>query len=90
VSAPSAYPLPAALDAGAAGELARSLLALRGQPLVLDASGVGRVGALGLQVLVSARRTWGRDGLALTIERRSEVFAAALARAGLEADFEGS
>lgn len=80
------FALPSALDTGSAAELAERLTALRGQPLTLDASGVSRVGALGLQVLLSARVTWARDGARFKIDRPSEALEAALARAGLQLD----
>lgn len=71
---PASIRLPAVMDLRSAGPLARDLLALRGQPVVLDASGVERVGGLGLQVLLSARRTWRADGLELRVNHPSEAF----------------
>ena len=68
--------LPAALDARAVDALAGDLLALRGQPIGLDASGVERVGGLGLQVLLAARLTWRSDGLAFAVIDPSEAFRA--------------
>jgi chemotaxis protein CheX len=59
--------LPAVLDIRAAEPLKADLLALRGQPVALDASNVERLGGLCLQVLLSARRTWAAEEKALTL-----------------------
>jgi len=59
--------LPEYLELSAATPLARALLERRGEPIVLDASSVQRVGAQCIQVLLSARRTWSADGVALSI-----------------------
>jgi chemotaxis protein CheX len=67
--------LPSILDIQAAEALRSQLLALRGQDVVLDASNVERLGGLCLQVLISARNTWARDGLTVAIDRTSESFA---------------
>jgi chemotaxis protein CheX len=50
------------LDLTAAAPLAASLLAARGGPATLDASGVQRLGAQCLQVLLAARALWSSDG----------------------------
>jgi chemotaxis protein CheX len=67
--------LPAVLDIQQAGPLRDQLLALRGQPVTIDGSAVERLGALCLQVLISAQQTWARDGLSLAIDQVSEAFA---------------
>jgi len=67
--------LPAVLDVRAAGSLKTELLARRGGPLTLDASGVERLGGLSLQVLISAARTWAVDGQSLTVAAASDAFA---------------
>ena len=82
--------LPEGLDTGGAAALADELRAVRGRPLTLDASRVGRVGALGLQVLLSARLTWARDGAPLSLEHPSETLIAAFARAGVAMEFDRS
>ncbi len=71
----AALVLPAVLDIQQAGPLRDDLLALRGQPLIIDGSAVERLGALCLQVLISAQQTWARDGFSLAIDRVSEAFA---------------
>ena len=59
--------LPTALDLPAARPLAAALLERRGQPIVIDGSAVAQVGAQCVQVLLSAKRTWAADGVALSI-----------------------
>ncbi|WP_312597550.1 STAS domain-containing protein [Brevundimonas sp.] len=59
--------LPEILDLKAAAPLKAELVARRGQDLVLDASGVQRLGGLCLQVLLSAARTWAADGVNLRL-----------------------
>jgi chemotaxis protein CheX len=83
-------PLPVGLDTGSAAALASELREARGAPLTLDATGVERVGALGLQVLLSARLTWARDRKTLRIEGPSPALEAALALAGVELDLDRS
>jgi chemotaxis protein CheX len=63
-TAATAAPLVLAdsLDLRAAAPLAASLLAARGNPAILDASGVQRLGAQCLQVLLAARALWSSDG----------------------------
>jgi chemotaxis protein CheX len=60
----SAVPLVLAdsLDLTAAAPLAAELLAARGKPAILDASGVQRLGAQCLQILLAARALWSSDG----------------------------
>jgi chemotaxis protein CheX len=65
--ADSVIALPAVLDIRAAAPLQAKFLALRGQPLTLDASAVERLGGLCLQVLLSARAAWAADGQALSV-----------------------
>ena len=62
-----AFQLPECLDLLAATPLARALLERRGKPIILDGSSVRQLGAQCVQVLVSAKRTWGADGLALSV-----------------------
>lgn len=77
--------LPQVLDLRSATSLARDLLAMRGAPLRLDASGVERLGGLGLQVLLSAQRTWRSDGLAFVLADPSDAFRADCATLGAHA-----
>jgi chemotaxis protein CheX len=54
--------LPETLDMRSAQSLRDQLTAARGAPADLDGSGVRRLGALGLQLLLSAERQWRADG----------------------------
>jgi chemotaxis protein CheX len=67
--------LPSVLDIKAAEPLRVQLLAFRGQDVVLNASNVERLGALCLQILISAQQTWAREGLTVAIDQTSESFA---------------
>jgi chemotaxis protein CheX len=65
---PVTLTLPAILDLKAARPLADQFLALRGGAVRVDASKVERLGALCLQVLLSAQITWAGDRQALTLK----------------------
>ena len=65
--------LPAIVDVRTAEPLKAELMAVRGQPVTVDASNVERLGGLGLQVLMSAVRTWRADGQVLTFINVSEA-----------------
>lgn len=71
----AAIVLPSVLDIQQAEPLRAELLALRGQPVVIDAGAVERLGGLCLQVLIAARRTWEADGATIAITPASEAFA---------------
>jgi chemotaxis protein CheX len=73
------------LDLTAAKSLADELTALRGHPVRLNAAGVERLGALCLQVLLSARLTWGADGASFRVLNASPAFSEQVARAGVAA-----
>jgi chemotaxis protein CheX len=74
------------LDLNAATPLAKEFLSLRGKPLSVDASGVERVGAQCLQVLLSARATWQADGAAFALVEPSNEFTSTLALLGAPVD----
>lgn len=76
--------LPDHLDIKAAGPLALELTAARGNDVVLDASGIERVGGQCLQVLISAAATWTVDGAELVIDTPSPAFVDAIRIAGLD------
>ncbi len=71
------------LDITAAGDLARKLLALRGLPIAIDASGVRHIGAQCGQVLLSAARTWEADAQAFGLLDPSAEFTEGLRLLGL-------
>lgn len=64
----STVPLESRLDLRAAGTLAQDLTRCRGADITLDASGVTQIGALAVQAIRSAARTWAEDGHALRFE----------------------
>lgn len=63
--------LDAKLDLRAAESLKESILSQRGQDLTLDATEVTQLGALCLQVIRSAAKTWAQDGKTLTFSNAS-------------------
>lgn len=76
--------LPPSLDLRAATPLAEALLSARGAGMRLDASQVQSVGAQCLQVIASARQTWDRDGMPLTIVNPTAALIEAFEVAGLD------
>ncbi len=75
--------LPETLDMRAAQPLRDQLIAARGAPAELDGSGVRRLGALGLQVLLAAERQWQADGHALRLVEPSPDLLAGLKLLGV-------
>jgi chemotaxis protein CheX len=82
---PAVIALPPVLDLKAARPLAGELLAARGGPVSLDASKVERLGALCLQVLLSARLTWAADDKSLILKDASPAFEEQFQRLGADA-----
>ncbi|WP_304616667.1 STAS domain-containing protein [Paracoccus sp. (in: a-proteobacteria)] len=78
--------LPERLDSSAAPALMAALGQRTGRPLAIDAGQVEVIGALALEVIVSAGLQWAADGQDLTITRRSARFDAACTACGLRAD----
>ncbi|MDI3335183.1 STAS domain-containing protein [Defluviimonas aestuarii] len=74
------------LDLPAAGRLHAALLARTGTPLEIDATAVSHLGALCLQVLLAAARTWKKGGVSLVIRPRSARFETALDTYGVSLD----
>jgi len=89
MTAPAQMILPAVLDLQYAAPLRAELLALRGRPVNLDASGVERLGGLCLQVLISAQKSWAADGQMLSIAPVSDAFADQWKMFGAEAAEQG-
>jgi chemotaxis protein CheX len=71
-----------ALDMTAAAPLLKELREHRGNAITLDASGVRRLGAQCLQVLLSARSAWAADGQPFEIADPSPEFTEGLALMG--------
>ena len=78
--------LPENLDMPAAAPLAKAFAKLVGEPLVVDASRVARLGASCLQVLLSAARTWKTESDALRLQNPSSRFLEDLTLLGLQPD----
>jgi chemotaxis protein CheX len=62
------------LDLNEATALHEKLLALRGAAVAIDASAVERVGALCIQVLMAAARSWEEDHSSFTFAKVSDAF----------------
>jgi chemotaxis protein CheX len=60
------------LDLNEATSLHGKLMALRGHDVSIDASGVERAGALCIQVLMSAAKTWQQDNKAFKFSKISD------------------
>lgn len=65
------FQLPERFDSAAAASVLDGFKRHRGSALTVDASAVRRVGAQGLQILISATRAWQADGYALALENAS-------------------
>lgn len=78
----TALQLEARLDLRAAGSLAKEILASRGGDLALDAGATEHIGALAVQVIRAAARTWAEAGHALRFEHASDALAGDLAQLG--------
>lgn len=79
----TALALAPRLDLSQVSALAEELRACLGSDLVIDASAVSHLGALGAQLLASAALSWRNAGRILSITPRSDAFDEALARLGL-------
>ena len=73
-SQPATLKLRPVLDLTAAAPLKAEFSAMRGKPICVDAADVDRVGALCLQVLMSAHSTWTSDGVAFSLGQTSSAF----------------
>ena len=78
------FALPAKMDAGAAHRLKDSLLERRGRPLSIDASDVQQISTLCLQVLLSAQKSWRREGHDFVVRNPSPAFRDNVALLGAE------
>ncbi|MGV1759379.1 chemotaxis protein CheX [Rhizobium sp. AC27/96] len=66
--------LAAVLDLNEASTLRGKLMGLRGSNVAIDASGVERIGALCVQVIMAAAKTWDEDKLSFTFSKVSDAF----------------
>lgn len=79
-------PLPETFDRKAVAHFAQTLMDHRGSDAVLDASGVARIGAPAVELLVAARKQWLADGKALHIRDASPAFLAVIDDIGTSLD----
>ncbi len=87
MTAPNVVMLDETLDLNAASELARTFGTLRGAPVTIDPSHVGRMGAQCVQVLIAACKTWKADGIYFAVTPGSEPFNEGLDLLGLSSFF---
>ncbi len=78
--------LVAVLDLNEASTLRSKLMGLRGSNVVVDASSVERVGALCVQVLMAAAKTWEEDKLSFTFSKVSDAFQKTMQLIGVNID----
>ncbi len=78
-----ALTLPPRIDLSNAATVSRDIQAASGGAMVLDASQVAHLGALGVQILLASARSWRAAGQSFTISPRSEAFDETLAQFGL-------
>jgi chemotaxis protein CheX len=78
--------LAAVLDLNEATALRDKLLSMRGSDIVIDASGVERVGGLCAQVLMAAEKTWDQDKQSFTFSKVSDAFEKTMQLVGVDID----
>ncbi|NLR98936.1 STAS domain-containing protein [Rhizobium sp. P38BS-XIX] len=76
--------LATVLDLNEASTLRGKLMGLRGSNVVIDASGVERVGALCMQVIMAAAKTWDEDKLSFTFSKVSDAFQKTMQMIGVD------
>jgi len=74
------------LDLNEATALHGKLMALRGSDVAVDAASVERVGALCVQVLMSAAKTWEEEKLSFTFSKMSDALAKTMQLIGVNYD----
>jgi chemotaxis protein CheX len=74
------------LDLNEAGSLHGKLMSLRGNDISIDASAVERAGALCIQVLASAARTWEEEKLKFTYSKISDPLGRTMQLIGVNYD----
>ncbi len=72
------------LDLNEATALHGKLMALRGKDVELDASGVKRMGAQCVQVILSAKKLWDEDKKTLKVGDASDSFKATMQLIGIK------
>lgn len=80
------FSLPVRLDSSGAAALVQALLACRGRPLQIDASGVEVIGARAIEVLVATAKQWALDAQPIALVAASDRFRATCTTLGLDPD----
>ena len=75
------------LDSAAADGLRDDILAAQSDDIVVDASHVGMIGGLCLEVLMSAHHLWGQNGKSFTLENPTADMIENLGRFGLAENY---
>ncbi|WP_172330927.1 STAS domain-containing protein [Mangrovicoccus sp. HB161399] len=78
--------LPARMDYAGVEALYAEIKEARGEDVALDGSQVKHLGAAGLQLLLSAWKSWDRDGHSLSVASPSAKFSEHLEMLGLDKD----
>lgn len=83
---PGSLKLSAVLDLNEASVLHGKLMSMRGSDLVIDASGVERVGVQCAQVFVAGVTAWKEDKKSFLVEKASDAFQKTMQLIGIETD----
>lgn len=79
-------PLPERMDYASLEAFYAELKDAQGEDIALDGSKVTHLGSCGLQLLLSAWKSWERDGHCLTVANPSDRFLAHLQILGVSSD----
>ena len=79
--------LPARMDFAVLDALYAEIKEARGEDVTLDGSQIKHLGSCGLQLLLSAWKSWDQDGHNFHVIRPSEKFSEHLKLLGLNKDF---
>ncbi|TWF53328.1 STAS domain-containing protein [Neorhizobium alkalisoli] len=78
--------LPSVLDLNEATALHGKLMSMRGSNVVIDASGVERMGVQCVQVLAAGAKTWKADKKSFLVEKASDAFEKTMQLIGINLD----
>ena len=74
------------LDLNEASNIHSQFMAVRGSNVAVDASAVERAGAVSIQVLMSAAKTWEEEKLSFTFSKISDALAKTMQLIGVNYD----
>ena len=83
------HPLPERLEGASLSEVKAAVLALRGADLDLGGADVTRLNGLGLELILSAFKTWREDGFRLRLIDPSPCLLETFVRLDLQATLKG-